>query len=105
VRGAPAARVGWFTQGGRVVCEAGACSWLRIASRRGGTPRLRGLEAAGCAKGAFLIARRLGLPNKALQLTAGGRGMQPGLPAAAGSGAGRAVGGRTMVRWGTAGGS
>ena len=45
------------------------------------------------------------LPNKALQLAAGVGGVQRWLPAAAGSVAGRAVGGRTVVRWGTAGGS
>jgi hypothetical protein len=72
-----------------------------------GTPRLRpggfGGQAAGGAVG--LIARRWGLPNKALQLTAGVRGVRGRLPAAAGCGAGRADGGRTVVRWGTAGGS
>jgi hypothetical protein len=44
-------------------------------------------------------------PNKALQLTAGIGAVQRWLPAAVGCGAGRAVGGRTVVRWGTAGGS
>jgi hypothetical protein len=45
------------------------------------------------------------LPNQALQLTAGVRGVRARLPAAAGSGAGRAVGGRMYPGCHTAGGS
>jgi hypothetical protein len=93
---------GWFGRCAEFVLSVGSASLhagrharLRLVRPRGsgGTPSLRPRSAA------------LGLPNKALQLTAGVRGMQPWLPAAAGSGAGRAVGGRPVVRWGTAGGS
>jgi len=59
----------------------------------------------GRARAGGLPAWRWGLPNQALQLAAGVRGVRARLPAAAGSGAGRAVGGRMYPGCHTAGGS